>query len=139
VNIGNKTDPGWIFKWIKNPKSYNPHTKMPQFFGLSNAAEPVREDVEIDAIKTYLIEHTAPAEMEMPKSIGEAARGEKLVHEIARHQPQAVMGLFPRHIHRLASWQDALSRLGKQWILRSAVSNPVSAGTVIIWDTFGEF
>jgi 3-deoxy-D-manno-octulosonic-acid transferase len=68
----------------------------------------------------------------------EESEVEKLVHEIARHQPQAVMGLFPRHIHRLASWQDALSRLGKQWILRSAVSNPVSAGTVIIWDTFGE-
>ncbi len=68
----------------------------------------------------------------------EESEVEKLVHEIARLQPQAVMGLFPRHIQRLEHWQDALTQLEKQWILRSAASNPVSAGTVIIWDTFGE-
>jgi 3-deoxy-D-manno-octulosonic-acid transferase len=68
----------------------------------------------------------------------EESEVKKLVHEIARHQPQAVMGLFPRHIQRVAYWQNALTRLGKPWILRSAVSDPVSAGSVIIWDTFGE-
>jgi 3-deoxy-D-manno-octulosonic-acid transferase len=68
----------------------------------------------------------------------EESEVKKLVHEIARLQPQAVMGLFPRHIQRLEYWQDTLTQLGKQWILRSAVSSPVSAGTVIIWDTFGE-
>ena len=62
----------------------------------------------------------------------------KIVREIARNQPQIVMGLFPRHIHRVDFWQDALTQLGLQWVLRSAVSNPVSAGTVILWDTFGE-
>ena len=62
----------------------------------------------------------------------------KLVHEIARNQPQAVMGVFPRHIQRLKYWQGELTQLGRRWVLRSAVSNPVSAGTVILWDTFGE-
>lgn len=68
----------------------------------------------------------------------EESEVKKLVHEIARHQPQAVMGLFPRHIQRLEYWQDALTQLGRPWILRSAVSNPVPAGTIIVWDTFGE-
>ena len=62
----------------------------------------------------------------------------KIMYEIARNRPQAVMGLFPRHIQRVKFWQDALAQLGIRWVLRSAVSNPVSAGTVILWDTFGE-
>jgi len=62
----------------------------------------------------------------------------KILHEIARKRPQAVIGLFPRHIQRLKFWQDALNRLGMRWVLRSTVSNPVSAGTVVLWDTFGE-
>ena len=68
----------------------------------------------------------------------EESEVKKIVHEISRNRPQAVMGLFPRHIQRLKFWQDALTQLGMQWVLRSAVSNPVSAGTVIVWDTFGE-
>ena len=48
------------------------------------------------------------------------------------------MGLFPRHIQRLKYWQEALTQLGRPWILRSAVSSPVAAGTIIVWDTFGE-
>jgi len=61
-----------------------------------------------------------------------------IVHEISRNRPQAVIGLFPRHIQRVKYWQDALNQLGMRWALRSAVSNPVSAGDVILWDTFGE-
>jgi 3-deoxy-D-manno-octulosonic-acid transferase len=68
----------------------------------------------------------------------EESEVKKIVHEIARNRPQAVMGLFPRHIQRVKFWQDALTQLGIRWVLRSAVSNPVSAGTVILWDTFGE-
>jgi len=68
----------------------------------------------------------------------EEAKVKKMVREITRNRPQAVMGLFPRHLQRLKYWQDELTQLGKQWVLRSAVSNPVSAGTVILWDTFGE-
>jgi 3-deoxy-D-manno-octulosonic-acid transferase len=68
----------------------------------------------------------------------EESEVKKIVHEIAHNRPQAVMGLFPRHIHRVKFWQDALTQGGMRWVLRSAVSNPVSAGTVILWDTFGE-
>jgi len=68
----------------------------------------------------------------------EESEVKKIVHEIAHHRPQAVMGLFPRHTHRVKFWQDALTQRGMRWVLRSAVSHPVSAGTVILWDTFGE-
>jgi 3-deoxy-D-manno-octulosonic-acid transferase len=68
----------------------------------------------------------------------EESEVKKLVCEISRHRPQIVMGIFPRHLQRVDFWQDGLTQMGIRWVLRSAVSNPVSAGTVILWDTFGE-
>jgi 3-deoxy-D-manno-octulosonic-acid transferase len=68
----------------------------------------------------------------------EESEVKNLVQEIAHNRPQVVMGIFPRHIQRVQFWQAALAQLGMQWVLRSAVSNPVPAGTVILWDTFGE-
>ena len=68
----------------------------------------------------------------------EESEVKQLVHEIARSRPQVVMGLFPRHIQRVKFWQEALSQLERRWVLRSKISTPVSAGTVIIWDKFGE-
>jgi 3-deoxy-D-manno-octulosonic-acid transferase len=62
----------------------------------------------------------------------------KLVHEIASSRQQVVIGLFPRHIQRVKFWQEALTQIGRRWVLRSAISSPVSTGTVILWDTFGE-
>jgi 3-deoxy-D-manno-octulosonic-acid transferase len=68
----------------------------------------------------------------------EESRITSMVREIVLNRPQTVIGLFPRHLQRLNYWQDALNRLGMRWLLRSAVSSPVPAGTVILWDTFGE-
>ena len=62
----------------------------------------------------------------------------QIIAEIIRIRPQTVIGLFPRHIQRLACWQKALSRMAIPWMLRSATSGVVPAGTVILWDTFGE-
>jgi 3-deoxy-D-manno-octulosonic-acid transferase len=52
--------------------------------------------------------------------------------------PQAVIGLFPRHMHRLPAWRESLDRMGLSWVWRSQVREPVSPGTVILWDRFGE-
>lgn len=30
-SLTSKTRPEWIFRWVKNPKDYNPHTRMPAF------------------------------------------------------------------------------------------------------------
>ena len=68
----------------------------------------------------------------------EESEVKKLVRKIAQDRPQAVIGLFPRHIQRLPFWQKALTQLDLQWVLRSEISTSVSSGTVILWDTFGE-
>jgi len=52
--------------------------------------------------------------------------------------PDLVIGLFPRHIERLDWWRKSLTKKGIKWVLRSQVDTPVSSGTVIIWDRFGE-
>ncbi|GBC60069.1 hypothetical protein DENIS_1011 [Desulfonema ishimotonii] len=68
----------------------------------------------------------------------EAGPVEKMLCRIRQACPQAVTGLFPRHLHRTAYWKARLDAHGIPWVLRSHLSKPVTAGSVILWDTFGE-
>ncbi|MCK4838754.1 MAG: hypothetical protein KAS94_08100 [Desulfobulbaceae bacterium] len=61
-----------------------------------------------------------------------------LIVEVIKRQPEVVVGLFPRHMHRLSNWGNLLDRLSLPWQLRSQVTSPVAKGTVILWDIFGE-
>ncbi|MGB2867345.1 MAG: cytochrome c [Bacteroidota bacterium] len=36
-----KAKPEWIFRWVRNPKEYNPHTRMPNFKFTDDQAEAV--------------------------------------------------------------------------------------------------
>jgi len=36
-----KTNPDWIFRWVRNPKDYNPHTRMPNFKFGNDTAEAI--------------------------------------------------------------------------------------------------
>jgi 3-deoxy-D-manno-octulosonic-acid transferase len=63
---------------------------------------------------------------------------EKIILNIHRRCPDTVIGLFPRHMYRIAYWKEALSRIVAPWMLRSQIETPVPDGTVILWDTFGE-
>ena len=68
----------------------------------------------------------------------EEADIENILCELKRHRPNAVVGLFPRHMHRVPHWRRALDRLGLPWEHRSAMKKPAQAGTVVLWDVFGE-
>jgi len=61
-----------------------------------------------------------------------------LMAHVLKHRPQTVIGLFPRHMHRLASWQRRLDSLGLPWRLRSQTAGPVDGPAVVLWDVFGE-
>lgn len=63
---------------------------------------------------------------------------EKIILNIHRRCPDTVIGLFPRHMHRIPYWKEALNRIAIPWMLRSQIETPVSEGTLILWDTFGE-
>ena len=68
----------------------------------------------------------------------EELQSTKIITAILRSRPDTVIGLFPRHLHRIQFWQATLNRLGIRWSLRSKARAPAAPGTVIIWDTFGE-
>ncbi|RZB36708.1 MAG: 3-deoxy-D-manno-octulosonic-acid transferase [Desulfobacteraceae bacterium Eth-SRB2] len=68
----------------------------------------------------------------------EEAVVEKIILNIRRRRPHTVIGLFPRHMHRLAYWKEALDRIATPWMLRSQIEKQVPEGTVILWDIFGE-
>ena len=63
---------------------------------------------------------------------------EKIILDIHRREPKAVIALFPRHIGRIKEWKKRLNNTGISWALRSKSNNQVSCGSIIIWDIFGE-
>jgi cytochrome c2/predicted nucleic acid-binding Zn-ribbon protein len=44
--LASKVSTGWIYSWLKDPKEYNPHTRMPDFR---------LDDSEAEAITAYLV------------------------------------------------------------------------------------
>jgi 3-deoxy-D-manno-octulosonic-acid transferase len=63
---------------------------------------------------------------------------EKIILDILKRKPETVIGLFPRHMHRIKHWSDALGRMNIKWALRTNTAKPAVKGSVILWDAFGE-
>ena len=61
-----------------------------------------------------------------------------LIKNIMQKAPDTIIGLFPRHMHRLKSWQKSLARISLPWLLRSDIHDQVKSGTVVLWDVMGE-
>lgn len=68
----------------------------------------------------------------------EESRVKKLLYYVHDKHPDAIIGLFPRHLNRIAYWESRLSGMKLEWTLRSQLRTPVQPGSVILWDTFGE-
>ena len=58
----------------------------------------------------------------------EESRVRQVINTILDRRPQTVIGLFPRHMHRIKSWQEILNRAGITCSLRSETRGPVTAG-----------
>jgi 3-deoxy-D-manno-octulosonic-acid transferase len=64
---------------------------------------------------------------------------ESIIQKVQSRIPETIIGLFPRHMHRITYWRQTLDRLNSKWKLRSELtSETVLPGTIIVWDTFGE-
>lgn len=61
-----KTQPEWIFRWVKNPKDYNPHTRMPNF---------KFDDEQAGAITAYLMKIGKESPFQFAKARGAYAGG----------------------------------------------------------------
>ena len=62
----------------------------------------------------------------------------KIVAQLFFRKPEVVIGLFPRHMHRIKYWKKALTHLNIPWVLRSEVHDVIHNGKIILWDRFGE-
>jgi 3-deoxy-D-manno-octulosonic-acid transferase len=60
-----------------------------------------------------------------------------LIRELLAGEPDCVIGLFPRHMHRIEAWKARLAQAGIPHVLRSVLKSPAEPG-VVLWDTFGE-
>ncbi|MFO7818194.1 MAG: glycosyltransferase N-terminal domain-containing protein [Desulfovibrionales bacterium] len=63
---------------------------------------------------------------------------QKIIQKLLERHPKAIIALFPRHMHRINAWEDFLSKNNIPYSLRSTLEEKTSAGTVILWDRFGE-
>lgn len=61
-----------------------------------------------------------------------------MIKTLLRQVPDQVIAVFPRHMHRINSWKKRLTGIDAAWQLRSQSETPVSNGTILLWDTFGE-
>lgn len=61
-----------------------------------------------------------------------------LLNDLLSKNSQLIIGLFPRHMHRVDFWKKTLLCQSIPWKLRSKMSQPLKDGGVIVWDTMGE-
>jgi cytochrome c2 len=83
TQITAKTDPEWMFRWIKEPKGFRP-TRMPQVWDVridETAAQKKRNDVEINSVVAYLQAHATTSEYPAPPA-GDLAAGRKTFESI---------------------------------------------------------
>jgi 3-deoxy-D-manno-octulosonic-acid transferase len=57
---------------------------------------------------------------------------------VRERRPEAVIGVFPRHMHRLSAWRARLAESAPGWAERSRLTGEAAPGTVVLWDVFGE-
>ena len=62
----------------------------------------------------------------------------ELARGLLEASPRVVLGLFPRHMDRVAVWERRLRRAGLPCVRRSALRGPASPGAILLWDAFGE-
>ncbi|MBM2840538.1 MAG: putative octahem cytochrome c [Bacteroidetes bacterium] len=71
--VGYKTNAEWVYRWVKNPKDYNPHTRMPNF---------KLSDEQAEAVTAYLMNISGKSQFSYSKGAyvgGSANRGKQVV------------------------------------------------------------
>ncbi|MGE4299849.1 MAG: 3-deoxy-D-manno-octulosonic acid transferase [Desulfovibrionaceae bacterium] len=64
-----------------------------------------------------------------------------LIFRILHERPTTIIGVFPRHMHRVEAWAGWLNASAYPWTRRSDMrlrGDVAAPGTVVLWDTIGE-
>ena len=67
-SLTSKTTPEWIYRWVKDPKEYNPHTRMPNFDFA---------DADAEAITSYLVKVGKESDFAPQRGRGSFAGGSR--------------------------------------------------------------
>lgn len=62
----------------------------------------------------------------------------RMIGYLHDRRPDILIGLFPRHMHRISAWQQRLKAAGIPCHMRSQLAFAADAKSVILWDVFGE-
>ncbi len=62
----------------------------------------------------------------------------KMIAYLRHRQPEIIVGLFPRHMHRIGAFEKRLRAAGLPTCRRSRINGPITAGSIVIGDIFGE-
>jgi 3-deoxy-D-manno-octulosonic-acid transferase len=100
----------------------------------------IRADLQSDPFNP--VAHMIPADSPL-LVLGSVRREEeeavgRMIGYLRDRQPTLVIGLFPRHMHRVGPWQDRLASAGIPCQLRSQTDTTAAPGSVLLWDVFGE-
>ncbi len=85
LNVQSKLDKEWMTRWLQNPKTFRPSTKMPQLFHLGNTSSPQDKEMNyaaIEGIVTYLAKNSGTVALDKPPVEGNIESGEKLVKAV---------------------------------------------------------
>ena len=83
TGILSKTDEEWIYRWIKEPRSFRP-TRMPQVWDVridETAEQKARNDVEANAVVAYLADRSGAEDYPEPPR-GDAAAGRRTLESV---------------------------------------------------------
>jgi cbb3-type cytochrome oxidase cytochrome c subunit len=137
--VGAKVSKEWATRWVMDPASFRPSTKMPTFFYQENfvnvsgprtptAAQRAmndtgrrENDTMVNSIVAYIFEKSRPAMVPVVGAHGDPARGQKLLadrgcmgcHLVDSHAPRDLTGTYRQFGPNLAGVGAKVSR---DWI-----------------------
>jgi cytochrome c2 len=114
----------WIKNWVWSPKSFNPKSKMPQFFDQPNNSQPEfrnKNIAEVNAMAEYIV-HTAKAYKPLQKFAGgDSARGKQLVETVGCvgcHMVEGIDEKWNKVGQRRGTYLTALgSKVDADWLV----------------------
>ncbi|MEA1967784.1 MAG: glycosyltransferase N-terminal domain-containing protein [Thermodesulfobacteriota bacterium] len=103
----------------------------------SNKKKSEKEPDRTDGLEKIIKKET-PFSILASVRMEEEEEIEKILEKIMNEVPDQVVAIFPRHMERVAYWENKLGSTKFPWKLRSKITKPAESGSVILWDTFGE-
>jgi mono/diheme cytochrome c family protein len=86
--VGSKDNPDWLFDWVKNPRHFNPETRMPNL----RLPDPEARNIVayLSTLKDERVENTPPLELSNPERI---AKGENVIREYGCFGCHSIKGM----------------------------------------------